>query len=726
MPSRRKTLRLLLVLLTGSSLHALFGADAPVKVRLLHPLGTLSASTEIEVADVTPQMTLNLKCDGKPVNAPNIDFEDFLLCVEAFGDAHADAKIYYKLCEFLAPQRQDLARKYAARALALDKTFKGDVDKRIDELLDYVTPTRKKLLGSDYFASAEEPKTGPRARVLELAKQKPLNRTELKKAYLELQEARVFSDEKTPLPQNRKDLTAVERAALAKGDVNGEHPFEKLSDADAKELKSWFAASPAFRETFLMALEPGVDFYQNAARVALKIRAANPKDIAGFEPLVVAFATTWDNPKELQAMDVGIPELLTTPAAACSADEAFGWYIKNQAKLCPGFQKMPWRLLAYAACDTGSLAERDWVLQTYKFSLTSGKVYADVQYDNGKLRDEIGKLNGRPYTLANLKSFGGVCRDQAFYARSVCRYFGMPAYWASGMGRSGGMGHAWVGWVTPAPSGGWQLTDFGRYADDKFFTATVTHPRTGEVMLDYILGLETRGVTDEKAYNDADLLYRVFQDVGPFMEIKSRYNMLIDAVRVNAYHRDAWLAIADGTAIGAIPQGTASAQWEYLTQRFKDFPDFTLEVLGRFARMFKDVESGYALFDSTAKMYLGLKREDLTARLRLEQIDRCVAANRKDVAFTTAMKGAQECANTGKDGAALARKTMDLALDPAQKKQASDELKQILARTPKKRLDEPNEYWVELAKVLRDAYKAQGESAAAAKLDLEIDGLGRR
>ncbi len=696
-------------------------ADTPVKVRLLHPLGNMPPQGEVEVAAVTPEMSLVLKYKGTVINAESMDFQDFVNCAEAYGEAKADPAIFYGFATYFAPMRPDVARTFAAHGLKLDKSFKGDFAKKIDELCDVVTPARRKLLGTAFFAAEDEPKTGPRAHLLELARAKTLNKAELKKAYLDLQEARVLSEEKLPLLASyRKQLTAVERAALAGGNVNGEKAFEKLSESDATELKAWFAASPTFRETFLMALEPGVDFYQNAARVALKIRAANPKDVAAFEPLVVAFATTWDNPKKLQAYDVGIPELREKPAATCEPEEAFAWYVKNQAKLCPWFSKTPWRLLAYTAADNAAIAERDWVLQTYKFNTTLGRVYAEIQYDNSKLQDNIGKLGGHPYTLANLKTFGGVCRDQAFYARSVCRYFGLPAYWASGMGKSGGAGHAWVGWVIQAPGGGYQITDYGRYADDKFYTATVTHPRTGEVMLDYILSLEARGLSDEKGYNEADLLFRVFQDAGSFMEPKPRYEMLIDAVRANAYHRDAWLALAEGTAIGAIPQNTASAQWEYLTTRFKEYPDFTLEVLGKFARMFKDVEPGYNLFESTAKMYLTVKREDLTARLRLEQIEMCVNANRKDIAFTTAMKGALECAGTGAPGVDLAKKTFALAADATQKKQSLDEVKQILSHMSKKRIDEPNENWVDLAQFLRDTYKTQGDEASATRLDAEI------
>ena len=706
---------------------SLSAQESPVKVRLKNPEGDAPAGAEVDVVDVnTTNLSLFLTFNGKPLNVKTIDYDDYIACLEAFGDAKNDPRVFYGLVDYCVRVHELKQAKQFALHMSvaeLDSTFHGDADKRAGELCNPALRYRETLLKSDYYDSAETPPaSGPRAKLLELAKHPSASGTsELRKVYLQLQEARLFGEAKLPSPPVRTHLTPLEWL-IVRGKTEGENPIEKLSDDDAKSMKAWFAENPAFRDMFLLALEPGVDFYQNAARVALRIKAANPKDIAGYDALVVAFATTWDDPSIVKPLDVGIPELYEHPAPVCRPEEAFAWYIKNRASLCPWFQQTPWRLLAYVAADTASLAERDWVLKNYKFNVTLGKSYAEIQYDNAKLQDRIGKLAGRPYTLENLKSYGGVCRDQAFYARSVCRYFGLPAYWASGMGKTGGIGHAWVGWVAKTASG-YQLSDFGRYADDKFFTATVTHPRTGEVMLDYILNIESHGLSDEKSYDEADLLFHVFEDVGSFIDPKMRYELLIKAVRTNAFHRGAWLAIADGTAEGNIPQNTASAQWQYLTERFKDAPDFTMEVLDRFVHMFKDVESGYAMLDTTVKMYIGIKREDLAAQVRTEQLELCVNGNRKDIAFTTAIKGMNECANTGKEGAELAHKAVELAQDPAQKKQVMDGLKGILARTPKKRVDEPNEFWLDLGRLLRDMYKAQKDEAAATKLDGELKAL---
>src|SRR5205823_2431876 len=104
----------------------------------------------------------------------------------------------------------------------------------------------------------------------------------------------------------------------------------------------------------------------------------------------------------------------------------------------------------------------------------------------------------------------------------------IPAYWACGEGRTGGIGHAWVGWVMREPSGEYKMTDYGRYKEDSFYTATIVHPRSGEVLLDYIVGLEAHGLSDEKHYDEADLLYHIFEEVGAYLDPKPRYDLLIE------------------------------------------------------------------------------------------------------------------------------------------------------------------------------------------------------
>jgi len=87
------------------------------------------------------------------------------------------------------------------------------------------------------------------------------------------------------------------------------------------------------------------------------------------------------------------------------------------------------------------------------------------------------------------------------------------------------------------------------------------------------------------------------------------------------------------------------------------------------------------------------------------------------------MKGMRECQNTGRDDVNLARKALELASDPQRKKLATDSLKTVLAHTPEKRIDEANENWVLLARLLCENYHAQKDETSASKLESEIRAL---
>ena len=347
---------------------------------------------------------------------------------------------------------------------------------------------------------AGETEFQPAAALLELAKNTEAPPVaKLKEPYLQLQWLRLTGQ--APCPKNRNLEAAEVRFVRSPA----------LDDAEKAKLKAWFDARPKFRERFLLALDPFEDDLPNAARVALRLHEKFPKDCETFENLLLAFAVVWDNEPLLRVLNtMNIPELDPETVKICSAEEAFGWYVNNQPRLCPWFKTTPWRLLLYVAADTTPLAEREWIFNKYHvFRSNLGTVYSELVYDESKLKDDAGKLAGREYTLANLKQYGGVCRDQAYYARAVCAAFGLPAYMASATGNAA-LRHAWVGWVVNEPSAGYKLLSHGRYEYDKYFTANIMDPQTGYFILDYLVGIEAKGLSGrEQLRRGGHLLPRV-------------------------------------------------------------------------------------------------------------------------------------------------------------------------------------------------------------------------
>ena len=529
----------------------------------------------------------------------------------------------------------------------------------------------------------------------------------LRDAYLKLQWERLLGNSEV----KRLEATQV---------IRGESAPELNADERAR-LKAWLEQDTAFRDRLLLALSPYDDDYPSAARVALTLHDKFQKQFTELENLAIAFVTVWDDRSIVKTLHGWhVPELMDDEKMkTCTLEEAFGWFASKQTRLCPWLKTMPWRLLTYVASDSTTIPERDWVMTKFPvFRNNFGTVYSDIEYDMVKLRDAKGKIAGHQYTMENVKQYGGVCRDQAWFARAVCSTYGMPAYFAVGQGNSA-VRHAWVGWIIQE-AGAYKLLSHGRYEYDKYFTAQIVDPRTGLYILDYLVGIEARALSDEKGYEAADLYYRVWQEC-PQLPAQNRVNLLVSALRKNAFHRAAWLSIGDSTAAGDLPRASAEAQWDYLLKNFRDFPDFTFSMLSAFSRMFKTPAERYTFYETTAKYFVNVKRQDLVASLRIEEIDMCVSENRKDLAAQVAVAATQECAGEGEQGSALAKRAAELLTEMNQPQLAIKPLQMALTKMPKTRAKFINPHWYSVMEVLRDVYKASGDSKNAAGAQAEID-----
>jgi hypothetical protein len=562
---------------------------------------------------------------------------------------------------------------------------------------------------------------------------------QLKKHYLEWQTQRLLGKLPYPEPKEADLVRAYQRrykktldpAQLARLKSYFQKQLRELRKQidplkpdELAKLETWFKARPAFREKLLLALDPASDNVPAGVRVALAIREKYPKESESLENLTLAFATVWDSPKVVtRAMVRAVPELRNKPPEPCPYLDSFGWFVKHQQKMCPWFAVTPWRLQIYLANEGIALSERDYVLANYKFNSALGTIYSKIEYDNSKLKDNIGRLGKNPYTLENLKKFGGVCRDQAYFARSVCRAFGVPAYMASGESNTGGR-HAWVGWIINERRS-YLLKNHGRYSYDKYFTAEITDPATGSRIYDYLVGIEAKGLSNEKSYDEADLYYRIWREIGEALEPANRTKLLISALKSNAYHREAWLAIGDATASGALPPNSANSQWRYLSKSFTEFPDFIFKMANSFARMHKTAADKYRFYEQTAALFKRLKRQDLVAKLRLEETRMCENEGRKDLAAQVALMGMQECAGEGTQGTELAKKAVNLTSELKKPKAAIQPLTAVLAKTMKTRSDRVNPNYIELKRLLARAYREAGDNKAADRIDAELHRLDR-
>jgi hypothetical protein len=507
----------------------------------------------------------------------------------------------------------------------------------------------------------------------------------------------------------------LEKELLSKAE---QRPAPLKPDELAK-LEAWFKVRPAFREKLLLALDPEYDDVPAAVRVALAIREKYPKQSESLENLVIAFAAVWDDPAVVvRSLTYTIPELERDPKV-CPFLDSFGWYVQHQKQRCPWFGKTPWRLQIYLTVEGIALTDRDYALATCKYRPDLGTVYDHVEYDYEKLKDrKNGRLAQNPYTLENLRKYGGTCRDQAYYARSVCRAFGMPAYMATGKGNAA-VGHCWVGWIV-RDARGYRLQSHGRYSGHNYFTAAITDPTTGMRIHDYLLSMEARGVADEKTYDEAELHYRVFSEIEGKLQPSARTRLLIQALKCNQYHREAWLALGEATANGELPRSSADGQWRYLTRSVAEFPDFIFAMANSFSKMHKTAAEKYRFYERTVQLFGRLQRQDLVAKLRLEQAEMCEKEGRKDLAAQVALTGMQSV-GSGPHVVELARKAVSLMSEQKKSVVVVQPLKNVLDKTPKEIAGHTNRDWSAIARLLLDVYKETGNSRAATVLENQIN-----
>ena len=148
-------------------------------------------------------------------------------------------------------------------------------------------------------------------------------------------------------------------------------------------------------------------------------------------------------------------------------------------------------------------------------------------------------------------------------------------------------------------------------------------------------------------------------------------------------------------------------------------------MLSRFSRMFKTPTERYTFYENSSKIFVGLKRQDLVARLRLEEIKMCVDENRKDIAVQVAIAGTQECAGEGADGAALAKCAVELLREMKQPQLAIKPLQIALAKMPKTRMKDLNPHWKMMTELLGDIYKEMGDVKKAEALQAEIERVAK-
>ena len=397
---------------------------------------------------------------------------------------------------------------------------------------------------------------------------------------------------------------------------------------------------------------------------------------------------------------------------------------------------LPWEFLAHTVNHRTPLPERKWALDNYlPKRVMIGKCYDDVTYDTEMLESEseTARMNGHPYTLANLKRYGGVCSMQADFAARVAKSLGVPAAYVRGESQSGGR-HAWVMWVelldVSARQIQFELKSYGRYRGDLYYVGTLRDPVSGRTITDRQLELRLHTVgLDRTAKRHADLIMKTWPlyESKREMDLGKRIAFLDRVIRLCPGNEAAWYALADLAASGKIEprhRKVIAGSLDSLFTTFAAFPDFTWEIFPKFVTFEDDPRKRRRLFERAIAMYVQGKRPDLACEAVLHFADELVERKEYGVAAaglsSTILALPAEGRYVPKMLDRLERIVPELR---GGEKKLVGLYETLLPRIPKRRGSRPSSYCIEMIERALPQFEANNRADLVSQWTLELQKL---
>ncbi len=371
-----------------------------------------------------------------------------------------------------------------------------------------------------------------------------------------------------------------------------------------------------------------------------KVRAAHDdKMLEDFAELTAAVCVVHDRPlhRQINENKTDAPD----PIAI------FDYFSGNEKQMFFGIKNVPAELLVYVVDTTASINEMRWALQKYKGDPSIGRHFFDVPYDYSHfLQGTPKKVTSLGYNLPNILKLGGVCADQAYFAESIGKAIGVPT--ASCIGRSGTVGHAWVGFVQVMNRRARWNFESGRYSEYLGVRGDVIDPQTGRSLPDSQVSLLSDLVTSSAADRHAaaaftDAAHRLMelrgkeekfapnppdgmtQEMLDFLRsaprsatLESELALLELGIRRCPAYALGWLAVRDRAQAGdlAIEQ---KQRWSAALLKLcgEKYPDFVLEVLTPMVQTVEQPAAAHEIWEAAMKLFKD--RPDLSAAVRMQQ-----------------------------------------------------------------------------------------------------------
>jgi hypothetical protein len=234
------------------------------------------------------------------------------------------------------------------------------------------------------------------------------------------------------------------------------------------------------RRAFLENLRPEDDATE-AMRILLQIQLAHPKCIQELPCLAVAIALVFDQPfpenwPHHQVAHELIPLEKVDPVRRMQQMtelQVARRYLTDLRDFTVSELKF---IVDHPLIDS----EMEWARKNVPASRSGySKVFSSIRYDIPRYESNQLTWPYGQYLFSEIKTRGGICVDQAYFAAMTGKAKGLPTLYFSGQGEDGG--HAWFGFMDSP--GHWE-TDCGRYESQNYPVGNALDPQIWKTISD--------------------------------------------------------------------------------------------------------------------------------------------------------------------------------------------------------------------------------------------------
>ena len=390
--------------------------------------------------------------------------------------------------------------------------------------------------------------------------------------------------------------------------------WSTLNEAEDAEAFRELGKNTELRRILFENLDPK-DNRQGVLRILIRLQKEAPAEVRELPALAVALAIVFDQsfpdnwPHE-QTGKASIPKEevdVVVRMKVVTEEQRKSSYITNLRDYKVGELK-------FIIDHPLKASEFDWAKKTIHNSLINFKgIYTGIRYDFSRLKAPP-QMNwpGSTYTLAQIKSNGGICVDQAYFTAMVGKSKGVPTLFFTGLGDVAG--HAWVGYMDSP--GNWK-TDCGGGVNE--VVGRARDPQTWEYISDSEFEFFSKRNDRSIGYRRAQFLTDLAAAF-PDERIDDWANL---ALKAKQDYLPAWRLLGLRMASNHIDHEKQMAFWKEFVNRFSKYPEIESEGLGKLIEL--------ANIKGDEKMEESLRKQ-LVKRNRGDRFDISIAAAYENLA----------------------------------------------------------------------------------------------